>query len=146
MNHKIYTLLVALLLLLTSQVQASKVQAEKISYSGIASKTETSRLMLATARRIVDELDEPTNEKANERKVYEEKRQKLLRAFDKLLVKGHRPTKKELLCLHKWHIRLYQIACSESIHSGSSKEGRRFIIGLTMAQGYVDAAIHIISN
>ena len=146
MRSKIFTIIITLLLVLVSQARASKVQSASMQESGIASKTETARLVLATARRIVDELDEPTIKEAKVRGVYEAKRQKLLKAFDKLLVKGHRPTAKELFCLHKWHVSLYRIACSENIHSGASKEGKRFIIGLAMSQGYVDAAIHIVGN
>ena len=150
MRNKIFTLAMALMLVLTSHIQANQVKTaqntEQCSDDGIASETETARLVLATGRRIVDELDEPTIKEAKARGVFEEKRLKLLKAFDKLLVKGHSPTKAELYCLHKWHVSLYRIACSENIHSGDSKEGKRFIIGLAMSQGYVDAAIHIIGQ
>jgi len=104
------------------------------------SPSECMRLLVATSRRLVAGLEEPTTASAEGRATFGEKRAKLISAFDAVLQKGHEPTQLEIARLHHWLECLFVIGRDNKIHDGRSEEAKALSICLSLAQGYLDCA------
>jgi len=108
------------------------------------SPNECTRLLVATSRRLVAGLEKPTTATVEGRAKFEEKRTKLISAFDTVLQKAHEPTQLEIARLHHWLECLFVIARDNKVHDGRSEEAKALSICLSLAQGYLDCASRIV--
>ena len=109
----------------------------------ITPKTESIRILVATARRFISQTKMPQTSKTEELTNVASKQQKIIRSLDMAIAGGKVPSFKEVRKLRRWLDRFYEIGTNAQIYKVGTPEDAAFALNTSMAVTYMDCALHL---